>query len=128
MEFCSAVGRSHCVLGLCTGGHHSETLWGAYQRFFDSRLMGVLNEHRLLRRGCPVDGLLCGRSFQPIKESAQGLVSAKLILQDDIGNTVTVRLRLSVTYAPVDRWSAKTARTGKSLYAAKSSGSTSNHK
>ncbi len=71
-------------------------LWGSYQKFFESRLMAVLNEHRLLRRGTPVDGLLCGCAYQPIGVSTYGCVSARLVLRDDSGKTVKLRIRLDV--------------------------------
>ena len=46
----------------------------AYASVLDSPLMGVLNEHRLLRRGYPVDGLVCGCSYQAIPESRDSLI------------------------------------------------------
>ncbi len=49
-----------------------------YKHLFKSRLMGVLNEGCPIRRGCPVEGVLCGHSFQPIGESSHGLISANL--------------------------------------------------
>ncbi len=67
-----------------------------YTELLDSRLMGVLNERRKLRRGYPVDGLLCGYSYQPVPESADPKVSAKLTLVDDIGNHVAVGINLVV--------------------------------
>jgi hypothetical protein len=67
-----------------------------YASLFDSRLMAVLNDHRLLRRGYPVDGLLCGCAHQPIPESVDHSVSAKFTLVDDAGNTVALRIALAV--------------------------------
>jgi len=72
----------------------------AYLGLLKSRLMGVLNERRLLRRGYPVEGLLCGYSHQPIPESGDRSVSAKLTLVDDIGNTVALRIALAVVRPP----------------------------
>ena len=69
---------------------------GAYRSLLDSRLMGVLNERRLLRRGYPVEGLLCGRSCQSIPESGDNRVSARLTLVDDRGNWVPLRIALEV--------------------------------
>jgi hypothetical protein len=51
---------------------------GAYRHLLDSPLLGVLNDRRLLRRGYPVEGLLCGYSYQPIPECQDRTVSAKL--------------------------------------------------
>jgi len=56
----------------------------------------VLDEHRLLGRGYPVEGLLCGRSDQPIPESVKGYVTAKLTLADDEGSTAALRIALTV--------------------------------
>jgi len=69
---------------------------GAYMNLLDSRLMAVLDEHRLLGRGYPVEGLLCGRSDQPIPESVKGYVTAKLTLADDEGSTAALRIALTV--------------------------------
>jgi hypothetical protein len=69
---------------------------GAYRSLLDSPLMGVLNNRRLLRRGYPVEGLLCGYSYQPIPESRDRSVSGKLKLVDDKGNTVALRIALAV--------------------------------
>jgi hypothetical protein len=69
---------------------------GSYRDLLDSRLMGVLNDRRLLRRGNPVDGLLCGYSYQPVPEFGDRMVSAKLILVDDIGNHVALGINLAV--------------------------------
>src|SRR5713101_8136688 len=41
---------------------------GRYERVVHSRLSAVLNERRLLTRGHPVEGLLCGCAFQPMPE------------------------------------------------------------
>jgi hypothetical protein len=68
----------------------------AYRSFLNSRLTGVLNDRRLLRRGYPVEGLLCGCSAQPVPEPGDGLVSAKLTLVDDRGKTIALRLGLTV--------------------------------
>jgi hypothetical protein len=68
----------------------------AYMDVLDSRLMAVLNDRHLLRRGYPIDGLVCGYARQPIPESCQGAVSAKLVLVDDAGNTVALPIRLAV--------------------------------
>ena len=69
---------------------------GSYRHLFDSRLMGVLNERRLLRRGEPVEGLLCGLSYQPVPESCGRSVSAKLTFLDDIGNRAELVAKMAV--------------------------------
>lgn len=66
-----------------------------YKHLFDSRLTGVLNEGRLIRRGYPVEGLLCGRSYKPIGESVHGFISAKLSFTDDLGNLVPLCIDLN---------------------------------
>jgi hypothetical protein len=69
----------------------------AYASVLDSHLMvGVLNEHRLLKRGYPIDGLVCGCSYQPIPESGDSLMHGKFTLVDDRGNTVALRIALTV--------------------------------
>ena len=67
-----------------------------YEGLLDSPLMGVLNEHRLLRRGYPVEGLLCGRSWQSIPESGGDRVPVRLTLVDDRGSRVEHRMALIV--------------------------------
>jgi hypothetical protein len=69
---------------------------GDYRSLLDSRLMAVLDERRLVRRGYPVEGLLCGCSPQPVPASGDGLVSAQLTLADDRGNRVALRIALTV--------------------------------
>jgi hypothetical protein len=69
---------------------------GAYRSLLDSPLTEVLNDHHPLRRGYPVEGLLCGHSYQPIPESSDHSVSAKLTLVDDRGNTVALRIAMTV--------------------------------
>lgn len=72
----------------------------AYEGLLESRLMGVLKDHCLLRRGYPVEGLLCGCSSQPIPESGKGFVFGKLILVDDEENKVALRITLTVIRPP----------------------------
>ena len=77
-----------------------------YSHLFRSRLSAVLNERRLLARGRPVEGLVCGRAFEPIPESvASGeTVHGKLSLTSDTGYTValpiTLRVDRSIARAP----------------------------
>jgi hypothetical protein len=56
----------------------------------------VLHQRRLLRRGYPVEGLLCGRSCQSIPELGGHVAFARLTLIDDRGNTVRLRIALQV--------------------------------
>ena len=70
--------------------------WGDYNGLFKSRLMKVLNDRRRIRCGYPVDGLLCGRSYQPIGESSHGVISAKFSFTDDLENTVPLCIDLIV--------------------------------
>jgi hypothetical protein len=88
---------------------------GDYMSVLDSRLMGVLNEHRLLRRGYPVEGLLCGCSSQQVPESANGLVSARVTLVDDQENTVALRIALTVIRRVRDRSKTLRSRPGRHL-------------
>jgi hypothetical protein len=69
-----------------------------YNGLFNSRLSGVMNDRRLLARGRPVEGLVCGRAFEPIPESvASGeTVHGKLSLTSDTGYTVALRITLRV--------------------------------
>jgi len=62
----------------------------------DSRLIGVLNERRLLRRGYPVEGLVCGCSAQPVTKRGEGFVYSQLTLVDDRGNKATLRIAMTV--------------------------------
>ena len=87
-------------LGLRTLGLIPEGNLVAYEGLLKSRLMGVLNDRRQLRRGYPVEGLLCGCSFQPIPASGEGFVYGKLTLVDDVGNTVALRIALTVVHPP----------------------------
>lgn len=89
--------------------------WGTYASLVDSRLMGVLNDRRLLRRGYPIDGLVCGCSSQPIPESCAGSVSAKLTIVDDAGNTVALPIGLAV-FRPVTRALERIAGTRKPIF------------
>jgi len=72
----------------------------AYEDLLESPLMGVLNDRRLLRRGCLVEGLLCGCSSQPIPESGEPCGYGKLTLLDDMGAKVALRIALSVFRPP----------------------------
>jgi hypothetical protein len=67
-----------------------------YKSLVSSRLMKVLNEGHLIRRGHPVEGVLCGHSAEPIGESSSGAISGKLIFTTDRGNTVPLCITLNV--------------------------------
>jgi hypothetical protein len=85
----------------------------AYASVLDSPLMGVLNEHRLLRRGYPIDGLVCGCSYQPIPESGDSLMHGKFTLVDDRGNTVALRIALTVIRQAATRSKTSPTRAGR---------------
>jgi hypothetical protein len=63
---------------------------GSYRTVLDSRLLEILNNRSLLRRGYPVEGLLCGISNQPVAESVDGMIFGNLRLVDDKANAVTL--------------------------------------
>jgi hypothetical protein len=67
-----------------------------YKSLLKSRLVGVLNEGRKIHSGSPVDGVLCGRSYQSIGEYSHGFISAKLCFTDDLGNTVPLCIDLNI--------------------------------
>jgi len=67
-----------------------------YRSLFKSRLMKTLNGRQLISRGHPVDGLLCGRSPQAIRESFQGEMSAELSFTDDLGKSVPLPIQLTI--------------------------------
>ena len=69
---------------------------GSYRSVLDPRLLKILNGRSMLRRGYPVEGLLCGFSDQPVREPGNGLVSGKLRLVDENGNVVTLGIDLRV--------------------------------
>jgi hypothetical protein len=87
----------------------------AYASVLDSHLMGVLNEHRLLRRGYPIDGLVCGCSYQPIPESRESLIYGKLTFVDDRENAVALRIALTVIRQAATRSKTSATRTGRSF-------------
>jgi len=69
---------------------------GSYRTVLDSRLLEILNNRRLLRRGYPVEGLLCGISTQPVPESVDGMLFGNLRLRDDLANVVTLHVDLRI--------------------------------
>ena len=89
-----------------------------YNGLFNSRLSSVINDRRLLARGRPVEGLLCGCAFEPIPESvASGeTVHGKLTLTDDAGSTVALRITLTVDRSIARARDASTARRKSRLF------------
>ena len=71
-----------------------------YRDLFDSPLMKVLGGGRRLRRGCPIEGLLCGLSYQPVPESCEGSVFGKLTLLDDKGSRFVLDVEMAVVATP----------------------------
>jgi hypothetical protein len=86
-----------------------------YASVLDSHLMGVLNERRLLRRGYPIDGLVCGCSYQPIPESGDSLICGNFTLVDDRGNAVALRIALTVIRYSATRSKTSSTRAGRSF-------------
>ena len=85
----------------------------AYASVLDSRLMGVLDEHRLLKRGYPIAGLVCGCSYQPIPESRDSLICGKFTLVDNRGNAVALRMALIVNRQAATRSKTSSTRAGR---------------
>ena len=75
----------------------------AYEQASDFRLIGILNERHLLRRGRPAQGFLCGYSNQPVPDSCDRSVSARLTLLDDIGNRVVLGIEMAAVRIPWGR-------------------------
>ncbi|HKD63764.1 MAG TPA: hypothetical protein VKB40_06990 [Candidatus Acidoferrales bacterium] len=88
----------------------------AYRDLLDSRLMSVLNERCLLRRGYPVEGLLCGCSAQPITEPVDRFVYSQLTLVDDRGTRVTLRVAMRVISPVAARPDTFQKRAGRRLH------------
>jgi hypothetical protein len=84
----------------------------SYESVFDSRLSAVLNDGRLLARGHPIEGLLCGCAYQAIPDScASGAtVSAKLTVTDNTGRTFALRIALAVDRSAALARSERTTR------------------
>jgi len=66
-----------------------------YMSLLNPRLMRVLDGHHLLKRGYPVEGLLCGCSSQPVPETSKIFVFGKLTLVDHVGYTIVTRIALA---------------------------------
>jgi hypothetical protein len=67
-----------------------------HERLVRSRLRSVLIDGRLLYRGVPVEGLLCGRAWAPIPESwtRDTPATAEIVLVDDAGTEVRAPIKL----------------------------------
>ena len=84
---------------------------GAYEDLLDSRLMQVLNDRYRVRRDHPIEGLLCGYSYQPVPEFRDLTLPAKVILVDDNGNRSALRVKMVVVgRSPVSLAQASDAR------------------
>ncbi len=86
---------------------------GAYRGLLESHLIGVLNDRCLLRRGYPVEGLLCGCSSQPIPESGEGHIFGKLTLFDNVRNKVALSIALTVVRPAATRSETFPTRAGR---------------
>lgn len=83
-----------------------------YKHLAVSRLSAVLNERKFLRRGGPIEGLLCGRASAPIPSSAprEAPALAEISLVDDSGEWVRARIHLTIYCARTeDRSNTETA-------------------
>jgi hypothetical protein len=83
-----------------------------YRSLLDSRLTGVLNERRLVRRGYPVEGLVCGCSAQPVTKRGEGFVYSQLTLVDDRGNKVALRIAMTVSSPSLARIHSRSVQDG----------------
>lgn len=72
-----------------------------YKGLSNDRLSAVLNDRRLLTRGCAVEGLLCGFALEPIPESDAGkkIARAQLNFTDDMGCTVTLPIPFTIDHS-----------------------------
>jgi hypothetical protein len=63
----------------------------------------VLFDHHLLRRGYPVQGVICGRACRPLPASAPpfGVVCATLRFSDDFGSDTALSVELAVDHGKV---------------------------
>jgi hypothetical protein len=86
-----------------------------YKSLLDFRLMRVLNNHWVLKRGHPVEGLICGCAYQPIPESSGASVPARINLVDEAGNTITLCFGLAVYRSASRRSNARPPRAGRLL-------------
>jgi hypothetical protein len=87
-----------------------------YRSLMGSPLLAVLNERKFLRRGSPVEGLLCGRASAPIPPSAPrgGPVVASIILADDSGEHVSSHIHLAIDRSSAQKGGMRdTALSGK---------------
>ncbi len=84
----------------------------AYAHLFKSRVSAVLNDRRLVAHGYPVQGLLCGRAFEPLPESfahAQ-TVHATFRVTDDRSCSATLPITLTVHRRSASALKVRTAK------------------
>jgi hypothetical protein len=69
-----------------------------YGKLSESRLPAVLDERRLLSRGRPVEGLLCGYACTPIPASRRrdGFAVAEMVLVEDSGTCARSPVQLTI--------------------------------
>lgn len=74
-------------------------------KLVESRLPGVLNDRKILSRGRPVEGLLCGRAWTPIAASypREQPVRAEIVLIGDSGVCVRLPIQLGIYTAVGDK-------------------------
>jgi hypothetical protein len=84
-------------------GYHPEDLLSEcsvydYRKLLESNLPGFLAQRRLLSRGRPVEGLLCGFSWNPIPELYLRRKStvAEIVVVEDSGRRACSPLRLAI--------------------------------
>ncbi len=69
-----------------------------YSKLFESNLPGVLDQRRLLSRGRPVEGLLCGFAWDPIPAAklGSGFAMAEIALVEDSGRRARSVVQLKI--------------------------------
>lgn len=85
-----------------------------FKSLLRSNLMDLVTEGRLLRRGYPADCLLCARLFKGIRDTSQGYAYVELVLTDEFGNNVPVRIDLRIDRLSLPRKHATPVLTGAS--------------
>lgn len=85
---------------------------GAYENLLDSRLMQVLDDRYRVRRDHPIEGLLCGYSYQAVPQFRDLTLPAKVILVDDNGNRFALRVEMVVVRRFLSSWRKRPTRAG----------------
>ena|SRR5215469_704554 len=85
-----------------------------YASLFKTQLTEVLNERRLLRRGHPVKGVLCGLALHriPVPIYQYRVVNSQISITDETGHTIVHTIALTVDHS-VERASQRKASTAK---------------